>query len=155
MLDIENKARQEHKRKYTMSSVYDPKQSPTHCVWPQQKFPYHWHPLHHASVSLRSILIKTLTLACIKTQAHGFKLQFSLKWRVETVPTTSGLDQKLTFPRRLFGKVLANTLSLDSKTTHTLCWDLSIPVDKERQGDAKVYPVVTRRQLCVRTGSNR
>lgn len=52
MLDIENKARQEHKINYTMSSVYDPKQSPKHCVWPQQKFPYQWHhhPLHQASV---------------------------------------------------------------------------------------------------------
>jgi len=44
----------------------------------------------------------------------GLKLQLSLKpnWRVETVPTTSGLDQKLAFPRMPFTKVYAN---LDSK----------------------------------------
>lgn len=127
-----------------MSSFYDPKQSPKHCVWPQQKFPHQWHhrPLHQTSVfRLCLFLFQIWHWLASRPKPVGFKLQLSLKrnWRVETVPTTSGLDQKLAFPKRLFAKSKQMLfLWIQSHRLHTLFaeTDLSPPIKRE-QDDAK------------------
>lgn len=152
LLDVENKAHQEHKRNWAQFMTL---QSPKHCVWPQQKFPYQWHhhPLHQASVfRLCLFLFQLRHWLASRPEPMGFKLQFSLKpnWRVETVPTTSGLDQKLAFSQKALRKSLSKySFSGFKVEDYTLSAEMHLSLSiKREQDDAKVNPVVTRRQLC-------